>query len=218
MTDVHEPTAGAPLLSVESLRVVVSGTGADVVDDVSFAVRAGEVMGLVGESGSGKTTVALALMGHTRRGLSIDGGKVLLDGRDILVPNTDLRELRGASVAYVAQDPVSALNPALKVGTQLREIFDAHPNVRPSEGGVDGRIADVLADVRLDSLDAVLQSYPHQLSGGQQQRVMLAMAFACRPKLIVLDEPTTGLDVTTQRHILETIGRYAAATRSARCT
>ncbi len=214
MTDVREPaaTAGAPLLSVESLRVVVTGIGNDVVDEVSFSVRAGEVMGLVGESGSGKTTVALALMGHTRRGLTIDSGKVLLAGNDILASKADLRELRGASVSYVAQDPVSALNPALKVGTQLREIFDAHPDARPPEGGVEGRIADVLADVRLDSVDRVLESYPHQLSGGQQQRVMLAMAFACRPKLIVLDEPTTGLDVTTQRHILETIrtlcGRY----------
>jgi peptide/nickel transport system ATP-binding protein len=214
MTDVHEPgaNAGPPLLSVESLRIVVTGTGSDVVDEVSFEVRAGEVMGLVGESGSGKTTVALALMGHTRRGLTIDGGKVRLDGDDILESRTDLRELRGASVSYVAQDPVSALNPALKVGTQLREIFGAHPDTRPGEEGVDGRIAEVLADVRLDSVDAVLQSYPHQLSGGQQQRVMLGMAFACRPKLIVLDEPTTGLDVTTQRHILETIrtlcGRY----------
>ncbi|HTU86531.1 MAG TPA: ABC transporter ATP-binding protein [Solirubrobacteraceae bacterium] len=213
MTDVHAPAASvAPLLTVDSLRIVVTGTRNDVVDEVSFTVRAGEVMGLVGESGSGKTTVALALMGHTRRGLTIDAGKVLLAGDDILVAKTDLRELRGASVSYVAQDPVSALNPALKVGTQLREIFDAHPDVRPPEGGVDGRIAEVLTDVRLDSVDAVLQSYPHQLSGGQQQRVMLGMAFACRPKLIVLDEPTTGLDVTTQRHILETIrtlcGRY----------
>jgi peptide/nickel transport system ATP-binding protein len=213
MTDVHESAmAVSPLLSVESLRVVVTGTGNDVVDEVSFEVRAGEVMGLVGESGSGKTTVALALMGHTRRGLTIDAGKVVLAGEDILAAKVDLRDLRGASVSYVAQDPVSALNPALKVGTQLREIFDAHPQVRPAEGGVEGRIADVLADVRLDSLESVLDSYPHQLSGGQQQRVMLAMAFACRPKLIVLNEPTTGIDVTTQRHILETIrtlcGRY----------
>jgi peptide/nickel transport system ATP-binding protein len=201
------PGAGlGPLLSVQSLRVVVTGTTTDVIDEVSFSLRAGEVMGLVGESGSGKTTVALALMGHTRHGLDIDGGEVVLDGQDILKRRSDLRALRGASVSYVAQDPVSALNPALKVGTQLREIFAAHPDVRLDDGaGVDARITEVLADVRLDGLTTVLNSYPHQLSGGQQQRVMLAMAFACRPKLIVLDEPTTGLDVTTQRHILDTI-------------
>ena len=201
----YNDSGNRPLLSVESLRVVVAGSKTDVVDEVSFKLSAGEVMGLVGESGSGKTTVALALMGHTRRGLEIDGGKVVLAGRDILAPGSDLRELRGASVSYVAQDPVSALNPALKVGTQLREIFAAHPDARPPDGGVDARIAQVLADVRLDSLDGVLEGYPHQLSGGQQQRVMLAMAFACRPKLIILDEPTTGLDVSTQRHILDTI-------------
>jgi peptide/nickel transport system ATP-binding protein len=204
VSDHLEPDV-TPLLAVRSLRVVVTGTSNDVVDDVAFTVRAGAVMGLVGESGSGKTTVSLALMGHTRRGLAIDGGEVLLDGSDVLAAGSDLRDLRGATVSYVAQDPVSALNPALKIGTQLREIFSAHPHARPEQGGVDARIGEVLADVRLDAIDSVLDRYPHQLSGGQQQRAMLAMAFACRPKLIILDEPTTGLDVTTQRHVLETI-------------
>ena len=193
------------LLAVDRLKVVMAGSATDVVDDVSFTVAAGEVLGLVGESGSGKTTVALALMGYARRGLEIAGGSVLLEGDEVIGrSDAELRRLRGASVAYVAQDPTSALNPALKVGTQLREIFAAHPGEQTS-GSVDDRIGELLLEVRLDQVSRALESYPHQLSGGQQQRVMLAMAFACRPKLIVLDEPTTGLDVTTQRHVLDSI-------------
>jgi len=175
-------------------------TGPDVVRDVCFAVPAGEMLGLVGESGSGKTTVALALLGHTRRGLRITGGQVLLDGTDLLTLSPgELRAVRGARVSYVPQDPSSALNPALRVGTQIREVLRAHD----TEAG--DRVAEVMREVDLDSTPEMLRRYPHQLSGGQQQRVALAMAFACRPSLIVLDEPTTGLDVSTQRHVLETV-------------
>jgi peptide/nickel transport system ATP-binding protein len=175
-------------------------TGPDVVRDVSFAVPAGEMLGLVGESGSGKTTVALALLGHTRRGLRITAGQVLLDGTDLLTLSPgELRAVRGARVSYVPQDPSSALNPALRIGTQIREVLRAHD----TEAG--DRVAEVMREVDLDSTPEMLRRYPHQLSGGQQQRVALAMAFACRPSLIVLDEPTTGLDVSTQRHVLDTV-------------
>src|SRR5580698_1320098 len=175
-------------------------TGPDVVRGVSFAVSAGEMLGLVGESGSGKTTVALALLGHTRRGLRITAGQVLLDGTDLLTLSPgELRAVRGARVSYVPQDPSSALNPALRIGTQIREVLRAHD----AEAG--DRVAEVMREVDLDATPEMLRRYPHQLSGGQQQRVALAMAFACRPSLIVLDEPTTGLDVSTQRHVLDTV-------------
>jgi len=191
-------------LVVEDLKIVLSGTSADVVDDVSFTVQAGEVLGLVGESGSGKTTVALALLAYQRRGLKLAGGKVLLDGQDLLTMSDDeLRAVRGGKVSYVPQDPASALNPALTVGLQLRETLGAHRDQGQTTNS--GRVAEVLAEAHLDASPEFLRRYPHQLSGGQQQRVAIAMAFACRPQLIVLDEPTTGLDVTTQRHVLDTI-------------
>ena len=197
-------SAAAPVrLEVADLEIRIGRSGPDVVSDISFAVPAGNVLGLVGESGSGKTTVALALLGHTRRGLRISSGEVRLDGVDLLgLGNAELRAARGARVAYVPQDPAAALNPTLRVGTQLKEALRVHP------GAVDdpaGRVLEVMAEARLDTTPEMLRRYPHQLSGGQQQRVGLAMAFCCRPSLIVLDEPTTGLDVTTQRHILDTV-------------
>src|SRR5207249_1885308 len=159
--------------------------GHDVVSGISFEVPAGEVLGLVGESGSGKTTVALALLGHARRGLRISGGEVRLDGTDLLrLPAGDLRALRGARVAYVPQDPAAALNPTLRVGTQLREALQVHPGVVEDRGS---RVLEVMREVRLDPTPEMLRRYPHQLSGGQQQRVGLAIAFCCRPSLTGID-------------------------------
>jgi peptide/nickel transport system ATP-binding protein len=192
-------------LEVSDLEIRLANSAADVVSEVSFAVLSGEVLGLVGESGSGKTTVALALLGHARRGLAITGGEVRLEGVDILrLGPADLRATRGRRVAYVPQDPAAALNPALRVGAQLKEALAVHHD---ATSDIDARVAEVLAEARLDTGPDLLRRYPHQLSGGQQQRVALAMAFSCRPSLIVLDEPTTGLDVTTQRHVLDTVRR-----------
>ncbi len=200
---VSPASLGEVRLDVRDLVIRLGESGPDVVSDISFTVPAGEVLGLVGESGSGKTTVALALLGHARRGLSVTAGQVRLDGVDLLrLSPADLRAVRGARVTYVPQDPSAALNPALRIGTQLKEALRVHPG---AVDDVDGRVSEVLREVHLDASPAMLRRYPHELSGGQQQRVALAMAFCCRPSLIVLDEPTTGLDVSTQRHVLDTV-------------
>jgi peptide/nickel transport system ATP-binding protein len=207
-------TAGAngrPILDVEGLRVELDGRAVDIVDEVSFAIAPGEVLGLVGESGSGKTTVGLALLGHTRRGARIAAGEVRVDGVNILAyDDKHLRALRGKTVSYVPQDPAASLNPALRIGTQLEETLEAH-RFGDSAAARRARIEEMLDEVLLPRDRSFLKRYPHQLSGGQQQRVGLAMAFACRPRVIVLDEPTTGLDVTTQAHILKTVRDLCSA-------
>ena len=201
-----EPAVAA--VAVRDLQVVIEATGTPVISEVSFGIARGEIFGVVGESGSGKTTVGLALLGHARRGLRIAGGSVLLGDRDILALGEEqLRRLRGSLVSYVPQDPASSLNPALRIGTQLREVIEAHGN--QPDSAVSERVAEMMREVALPDDRAFLKRYPHELSGGQQQRVGLAMAFANRPRLIVLDEPTTGLDVTTQAHVLSTVRELA---------
>jgi oligopeptide/dipeptide ABC transporter ATP-binding protein len=196
----------APALQVVDLRVEIDyGAREDIVDGIAFSVGAGEVLGLVGESGSGKTTVGLAVLGHTRRGAQIAHGEVLVEGRNILqLPMAERQRLRGRLVSYVPQDPASALSPAMRIGKQLEETLSEH-GFGASDQERRERVTEVLGEVLLPSDETFLRRYPHQLSGGQQQRIALAMAFANRPRVIVLDEPTTGLDVTTQAHVLETV-------------
>ncbi|MDX6309765.1 MAG: peptide/nickel transport system ATP-binding protein ddpF [Nocardioidaceae bacterium] len=203
------PVGELAAVRVQGLHIETS-RGVPVVMDVSFEIAAGEVLGVVGESGSGKTTVGLSLLGHARRGLRISGGKVMLGDQDILsLDDKELRQLRGSAVSYVPQDPASSLNPALRIGLQLREVLEAHSSGRGTNH--DERIAEMMREVALPDDPKYLRRYPHELSGGQQQRIGLAMAFANRPRLIVLDEPTTGLDVTTQATVLETVRELAAA-------
>jgi len=203
-------TAGSAVsaVAVQDLQVVIDSTGTPVISEVSFEIARGEIFGVVGESGSGKTTVGLAMLGHARRGLRIAGGTVQLGDRDILTLDEEqLRRLRGSLISYVPQDPASSLNPALRIGTQLREVVEAHGN--QPDRAVAERVAEMMREVALPDDRAFLKRYPHEISGGQQQRVGLAMAFANRPRLIVLDEPTTGLDVTTQAHVLATVRELA---------
>jgi peptide/nickel transport system ATP-binding protein len=198
-------SAGEFAVVVEDLRIDVSSSGVDVVDEVSFRIRPGEVLGLVGESGSGKTTVGLALLGHTRRGVRVARGRVNIAGQDVLSLDAEqLRALRGATVSYVPQDPGTALNPNLRIGQQIMEVLVYH-RIGANDDERRKRVVESLGEVALPSHEEFLRRYPHQLSGGQQQRVGLAMAFAGRPRVLVLDEPTTGLDVTTQAHVLGTV-------------
>ena len=197
--------AGAPAVEIRDLRVELTGSGDDVVDEIRIEIQAGEVLGLVGESGCGKTTIGMALLGHCRSGGRVAGGAVLVDGRDIAeLAGSDLRRMRGGTVSYIPQDPGTSLNPALRIGTQIIEILEAHAAGSSAEERAE-RARQSLDEVALPSDDTFLHRYPHQLSGGQQQRVAIAMAFANRPKVIVCDEPTTGLDVTTQARVLETV-------------
>ncbi|WP_028921665.1 ABC transporter ATP-binding protein [Pseudonocardia acaciae] len=200
---------------VKGLRVDLDGRGANVVDCIDFTVDSGQVLGLVGESGSGKSTVGVALLGDTRPGARIVDGSVLIDGREVVgLAHEKLSALRGSTVSYVPQDPSSALNPALRIGRQLDELFEFHEPGLSAPARRD-RTAATLDEVGLPADEAFLARFPHQLSGGQQQRVSLAMAFLLRPKMIVLDEPTTGLDVTTQARVLRTVRELCANHRVA---
>ena len=164
-------------------------TGERVVEDVSFAVQPGEILGLVGESGSGKTTTALALLGYTRPGIVVRSGRVEVGGEAILGRDERaLRSLRGRVVSYVPQDPGGALNPSLRIGDAILDVLRAHRSGESSQDSVRA----ALASVELGADPAFVRRYPHQLSGGQQQRVAIAMACVCEPPVAVLDEPTTG--------------------------
>ena len=192
-----------PLLTVTGLRVEADN-GSLVVDDLSLELAAGEALGLVGESGSGKTTVAQALLGYTRPGLRITSGRVDVAGDELLGRDErELRRRRGRLVSYVPQDPSTALNPSIRVGNHVREVLAAHDLA----DNVAERVTTVLERVQLPTNRPFLRRFPHQLSGGQQQRLAIALALVCDPPLVVLDEPTTGLDVVTQARILDEISR-----------
>lgn len=197
------------VLRIQDLRMATY-SGTEILHGVDIDLYRGEIVGLVGESGSGKTTAGLAALGHVRTGLTITDGTVTLHTRDgattdvLSLSEDDVRDLRGARVAYIPQDPALSLNPAMRVGDQIREVLDIH-RFGDSAAERDERVREVMRDVDLPDTDEYLARWPHQLSGGQQQRVGIAMAFAMFPDVLILDEPTTGLDVTTQNHVLKTI-------------
>jgi len=193
------------VVKVSNLDIAITRGGIKIVEGISFEIEAGQILGLVGESGSGKTTVSMSLLGHTRKGAVIENGTIEVDGHHIDGANElELRSLRGGTISYVPQDPGTALNPGLRISKQILETLEKH-HPEQSHDQHMARVREILTEVALPSDEDFLKRYPHQLSGGQQQRVAIAIAFACRPKVIVCDEPTTGLDVTTQSRVLATI-------------
>ena len=194
----------APVLAIEGLTIGLPAGGdrANAVEDVSLLVRPGEIVCVVGESGSGKSITASAVMGLLPKGLPVRSGRIIFEGKDLLrLPPEALRALRGARLGMVFQEPMTALNPLMRIGEQIAEAFCVH-GVR---GDLRARVLALLKDVRLPDPPAIIDAYPFRLSGGQRQRVMIAMALALGPSLLIADEPTTALDVTTQMQILRLI-------------
>lgn len=204
-----------PLISISGLCIGFRGrTGAvlPVLHAVDLTVCRGESLGIVGESGSGKSTLALAAMGYLKHGLQKLSGKVIYDGADMFARSPrDLSKIRGGQLGLIPQNSGQALTPTLRIGRQINEALRLHCSM--PENAHTERALDLLHQVRLPDPAAILRRYPHELSGGQQQRVAIAMALAGEPDALLLDEPTTGLDVTTQAHILELL-RDLARTRN----
>lgn len=200
-----------PLVEIKNLHVALP-PGADrtlAVEDVSLEIGRKQIVCIVGESGSGKSLTAHAVMGLLPRGVMATGGSIVFDGVDLLKePPEAMRKRRGRDIAMIFQDPMAALNPVVAIGRQVAEQIRAHQSV--SEGQALKQAGEMLGQMGLKDVGALLKAYPHQLSGGQRQRVMIAMALSLSPKLLIADEPTTALDVTTQAQILKLIKRIQA--------
>jgi len=195
-----------PLLSLEAARISYFSRAGEVnvIPGLTFSLAPGEAMGLVGESGCGKSTVALAIVRYLGRAGRIMGGRILFEGRDVAaMTDAELRAMRGRRIAMVYQDPMASLNPVMTVGRQLMEVPMLHEGL--NERAARARALAMLAEVRLQDGPSVLGRYPHQLSGGQQQRIVIAMALIAEPALLIMDEPTTGLDVTVEAAVLELV-------------
>ncbi len=202
-----------PLIDIADLSIgftTHAGTPAAVLRAIDLRVQAGETIGIVGESGSGKSTLALAAMGYLKPGLSVLGGSVRFAGQDMFAAGTAVPRIRGGRLALIPQNAGQALTPTIRIGAQITEALRLHSNLPAAAH--PARVIDLLARVRLAAPTELVARYPHELSGGQQQRVAIAMALAGEPEALLLDEPTTGLDVTTQAHVLDLLRDLAADT------
>ena len=195
------------LLEVDGLSVEFSTQAGSVraVDDLSFAVRPGQTLGIVGESGCGKSVTCLAIMGLlTPAAGGFATGRVVLNGRELTaLPERRLRRIRGAEMSMIFQEPMTALNPVYTIGAQMSSVLRRHAGL--ARKAARRRAREMLEHVGIPLAQQRLDEYPHELSGGMRQRIMIAMALSCRPRLLIADEPTTALDVTTQAQVLEQI-------------
>lgn len=193
------------LLEVENLEIAVSARGKllPVVQDISFSVDDNETLGIVGESGCGKSLTSLAIMGLLGgTTVRINGGSIRFDGMDLLtLPEKDRRAIMGNRMAMIFQEPMTSLNPVYRIGDQIIENLRQHQSI--SNSVARDRVVELLTLVRIPNPSERIDSFPHQMSGGQRQRVMIAMALSCEPKLLIADEPTTALDVTVQKEVLD---------------
>lgn len=204
MTETWDPSK--PILEIENLSISFFTRLREIpaVMDFSCKVMAGEAMGLVGESGCGKSTVALAVMRDLGKNGRIVGGTIKFKGRDLThMSDEELRHIRGKEIAMIYQEPMASLNPAMKIGAQLAEVPMIHEGMGKDDAWKLAR--QIVADVRLPDPDRIVNAYPHQLSGGQQQRIVIAMALMSKPALLILDEPTTALDVTVEAGIVDLV-------------
>ena len=216
MSAVRQPHPSDPVLRVSDLSIEYRTRGGNVraVRDVSFSIGRGETFGVVGESGSGKSTLAFAVMGYLSSNAQVSSGRIDYQGEDLLaMPRERWDALRGARIAMVYQDPMSSLNPSIIVGEQVAEAITSHEPV--SAKVARDRTLELFRAVNMPEPAAIFRRYPHQLSGGQQQRVLIAMALANNPDLLIMDEPTTGLDVTTEAQILDLIAELKRSFSSA---
>ena len=192
------------LLNVNNLcvRTIENSQHQNLIDEISFDIKKNEIVGLIGESGSGKSLTSLSILRLLEKNKFNISGEIVFNGNNILdLDNNAMMEIRGSEISMIFQEPMSALNPTMKIGEQIFEVFKAHENL--SFKHTTKRIKKLIKKVKLDNVENLLDKYPHQISGGQKQRVMIVMALSCNPQLLIADEPTTALDVTIQKEIIE---------------
>lgn len=192
------------ILEIKNLNLSFQSNGIDyqALYDVNLSLNKGEMLALVGESGCGKTITAMSVLRLLAPNAKITGGEILYNNKNILqLPLSEMRNIRGKEIALIPQDPMTSLNPLYTIGSQLIEVIETHQNIKGKEA--EKIAADVLEQVKIPNAKKRLNAYPHEFSGGMRQRVIIAMAVACKSKIIIADEPTTALDVTVQAQIME---------------